>query len=56
MHCFIYIDLPLDWCHRFGVVVLKASMLNCKGGQTLVIGICALFYIYIYICHELCQV
>ena len=30
---------------KFGVVVIKASMLNCKGGQV-VIGICALFYIY----------
>ena len=30
---------------RFGVVVLKASMLTCKGGKV-VIGICALFYIY----------
>ena len=45
MHCFIYRDLPLAF-DRFGVVVLKASMLNCKGGKV-VIGICALFYIYI---------
>ena len=45
MHCFIYINLPLD-CAKFGVVVIKASMLNCNGGQV-VIGICALFYIYI---------
>ena len=31
---------------KFGVAVFKASMLNCKGGQS-AMGICALFYIYI---------
>ena len=30
---------------KFGVVVFKASMLNCKGDSS-TIGICALFYIY----------
>ena len=29
---------------KFGVVVFKASMLDCKGVSS-VIGICALFYI-----------
>ena len=33
---------------KFGVVVFKASMLDCKGDSS-TIGICALFYIYIYI-------
>ena len=32
-------------CAKFGVVVFKASMLNCKGGQS-AMGIYALFYIY----------
>ena len=54
MHCFIYIDLAIS-CAKFGVVVFKASMLDWRE-QTLAIGICALFYIYIYICQELCQV
>ena len=31
---------------KFGVVVFKASMLDCKGCSS-AIGICALFYIYI---------
>ena len=30
---------------KFGVMVFKASMLNCKGGQS-AMGKCALFYIY----------
>ena len=32
---------------KFGVVVCKASMLDCQGGQS-AMGICTLFYIYIY--------
>ena len=32
-------------CAKFGVVVFKASMLNCKGASSAT-GICALFYIY----------
>ena len=31
---------------KFGVAVFKASMLDCKGGQS-AMGICALFHIYI---------
>ena len=31
---------------KFGVVVFKASMLDCKGDSS-TIAICALFYIYI---------
>ena len=31
---------------KFGVVVFKASMLDCKGGSS-AIGICTLFYMYI---------
>ena len=34
-------------CAKFGVAVFKASMLNWRRGQS-AIGICALFYIYMY--------
>ena len=46
MHCSIYIYRSAIRCAKFGVAVLKASLLNCKGGQS-AMGICALFYIYI---------
>ena len=44
MHCFIYIDLPLDLA-KFGVVVCKAFMLNCKGGQVVHRYMCIVLYI-----------
>ena len=31
-------------CAKFGVVVFKASMVNCRGQSAM--GICTLFYIY----------
>ena len=45
MHCFIHKYRSAIRCAKFGVAVFKASMLNCKGGQS-TMGICALFYIY----------
>ena len=44
IHALFYINRSA----KFGVVVFKASMLDCKGDSS-TIGICALFYIYIYI-------
>ena len=48
------INLPWVYVHcaiyetYFGVMVLQRSMLNLIGGGQSAIGICALFYIYIY--------
>ena len=41
----IYALLYIYRSAKFGVVVFKASMLDCKGGSS-AMGICPLFYIY----------
>ena len=45
----LYIDIYRSAirCAKFGVGVFKASLLDCKEGPS-AMGICALFYIYIY--------
>ena len=48
LYIYIYIYIYIYRSAKFGVVVFKASMHNCRGGSS-AIGICTLFYIYIYI-------
>ena len=47
VHCAIY--MKLMWCHGFAQIYPLL-----EGGQS-AIGLCALFYIYREICHEMCQ-
>ena len=54
-------DLPVDLTRsaKCGVVIFKASMLNCRGGQS-AMGICALYYICnlcgVMFCRDLCLI
>ena len=48
VHCFMHKYRSAIRCAKSSVAVLKASKLNCKGGEY-AMGICALFFIYIYI-------
>ena len=44
MYIVLYTERDAIRCANFGVAVFKASMLNCRGGQS-AMGICVLCYI-----------
>ena len=56
MHCSIYIDRSAIRCAKFGVVVFKASMLDCRRANLPWVYVHYAIYMKLIWCHGFAEV